>query len=60
MRMTRQKIDAAMARLGLAVPEKERDELAGASKYVEEMARLVGKPRSVGAEPLNTPQFPEN
>jgi hypothetical protein len=57
--MTRQEIDAAMARLGLKVPEKECDDLAAASKYVEEMARLVSKPRPVGAEPLHTPEFPE-
>ena len=57
--MTRQEIDAVMARLGLTVPEKERDDLAAAAKYVEEMRRLVNKPRPVGAEPLNTPEFPE-
>ena len=56
--MTRQEIDAVMARLGLNVPEKERDDLAAASKYVEEMVRLVNKKRPVGAEPLNTPEFP--
>ena len=56
--MTRQEIDAAMARRGLNVPEKERDDLAAASKYAEQMARLVNKPRPVGAEPLNTPAFP--
>ncbi len=56
--MTRQEIDTVMARLGLNVPEKERDDLAAASKYVEEMVRLVNKPRPVGAEPLNAPAFP--
>ncbi|HWB51130.1 MAG TPA: hypothetical protein VG651_18610 [Stellaceae bacterium] len=56
--MTRQEIDALMARLGLNVPEKERDDLAAASKYAEDMARRVGKPRPAGAEPLNTPAFP--
>jgi hypothetical protein len=57
--MTRQEIDAAMVRLGLDVPEKERDELVGASRYIEEMARLVKKPRWVGAEPAHTVAFPE-
>ena len=56
--MTRQEIDAAMVRLGLDVPEKERDDLAAASKYIEEMAARVKKPRPVGAEPLHTPEFP--
>jgi hypothetical protein len=58
--VTRQAIDAVMARLGLNVPEKERDDLVAASKYVEEMARLVNRPRPVGAEPLHTPEFPES
>ena len=57
--MTRQEIDAAMARLGLNVPERERDELVGASRYIEEMARLVKKPRPVGAEPAHAPAFPK-
>jgi hypothetical protein len=57
--MTRQEIDAAMARLGLKVPEKERDELVAASPFVEKMAALVKKPRWVGAEPLHTVTFPE-
>jgi hypothetical protein len=39
--MTRQELDAALARLGLDVPEKERDEIAGAAHLVEDMvARL--------------------
>jgi hypothetical protein len=57
--MTRQQIDAVIARLGLDVPEKERDELVGASRYIAEMARLVKKPRWVGAEPAHTPAFPK-
>jgi hypothetical protein len=57
--MTRQEIDAAMARLGLQVPETERDDLAAASPYIEKMAALVKKPRWVGAEPLHVVTFPE-
>jgi hypothetical protein len=57
--MTRQELDAALARLGLKVPEAERDGIAGAVKYVEEMAALVKKPRWVGAEPAHTVAFPE-
>jgi len=56
--MTRQEIDAALARLGLDVPEKERDELVGASRYIEAIARLVKKPRWVGAEPAHVVKFP--
>ena len=39
--MTRQELDYALARLGLDVPEKERDELVGAAAYIEKMAELV-------------------
>jgi len=56
--MTRQELDAALARLGLKVPEAERDGILGAAKYIEEMAALVKKPRAVGAEPAHTVAFP--
>jgi hypothetical protein len=58
--MTRQELDAALARLGLNVPEKERAEILAAAPMYEEMARLVKKPRWVGAEPAHTPAFPPN
>jgi hypothetical protein len=57
--MTRQELDAALARLGLDVPEVERDGIAEAAKHVEEMAALVKKPRWVGAEPMHVVKFPE-
>ena len=39
--MTRAELDAALARLGLKVPEKERDEIASAAHFIGEMiARL--------------------
>ena len=57
--MTRQELDSSLARLGLDVPEKERDELVGAVAYVETMAELVKKPRHVGAEPAHTVEFPK-
>ncbi|HYM72472.1 MAG TPA: hypothetical protein VET89_05785 [Stellaceae bacterium] len=57
--MTRQELDAALARLGLDVPEAERDGIADAVKYVEQMAASVRKPRSVMAEPAHTVAFPE-
>jgi hypothetical protein len=59
--MTRQELDAALARLGLDVPEKERDEIAGAAHLVEDIvARLrpVGG-RDVAAEPAHVVRFPE-
>jgi hypothetical protein len=58
--MTRQELDAALARLGLNVPEKERAEILAAEPLYAEMARLVKKPRPVGAEPAHTPAFPPN
>ena len=57
--MTRQELDAALTRLGLDVPEKERDELVGAVAYIKKMAELVKRPRHVGAEPAHTVEFPE-
>jgi hypothetical protein len=57
--MTRHELDAALARLGLDVPAAERDEIAGAAHYIEEMARLLRKPREVGAEPAHIFVFPK-
>jgi hypothetical protein len=59
MLMTRQELDAALARLGIDVPQAERDEIAAAAPLYEAMARLVRKPRWVGAEPAHTVEFPE-
>jgi hypothetical protein len=56
--MTRAELDAALARLQLAVPEGERDELAAAANHIETMTALLRKPRSVGAEPAHTVAFP--
>ena len=57
--MTRAELDAVLARLGLDVPEAERDEIAANTPYAEEMVRLVKKPRWVGAEPAHTVTFPK-
>ena len=57
--MTRAELDAVLARLGLNVPEKERDEIAANTLYIEKMAELVKKPRWVGAEPAHTVAFPK-
>jgi len=59
--MTRAELDAAVARLGLDVPEGERDEIAAASHLVEEMVARLRPPggRDVAAEPAHVVRFPE-
>ena len=57
--MTRAELDAVLARLGLDVPEDERDEIAAAVPYVEDMVRRLKAPRDVAAEPLHVVRFPE-
>ena len=59
--MTRQELDAALARLGLAVPEAERGDIAAATRMLEEMmARLrPAGGRDVAAEPAHVVKFPE-
>jgi hypothetical protein len=50
-----------LARLGLAVPEGERDEIVAAAHLVEDMvARLrPAGGRGVAAEPAHVVRFPE-
>ena len=59
--MTRQELDAALARLGLDVPEKERDDIAAATHFIAEMAARLRPPggRDVSAEPAHVVKFPE-
>lgn len=59
--MTRAELDAALARLGLNVPEKEREEIAGAAHHIAEMVARLRPPggRSVAAEPAHVVRFPE-
>lgn len=59
--MTRQELDAVIARLGLDVPEKERDEIAAAADVVEDMVARVRPAggRDVTAEPAHVVRFPE-
>ena len=57
--MTRTELDAALARLGLDVPDKERDEIAAAARLVDEMVARLRKPRDVFAEPAHIVRFPE-
>jgi hypothetical protein len=59
--MTRQELDQALARLGLAVPEAERDEIATATRLLEDMQARLRPPggRDVAAEPSHVVKFPE-
>lgn len=59
--MTRAELDAALARLGLDVPEAERDEMAAAAQYIADMAALLrpASGRDVAVEPAHVVRFPE-
>lgn len=59
--MTREELDSILARLGLSVPERERDEIAAAAPIVAEMTRRLRPPggRNVAAEPAHVVRFPE-
>ena len=58
--MTRAELDAALARLGLEVPEKEREEVLAQMPLLEAMrARLRPKGgRDVAIEPAHVVKFP--
>jgi hypothetical protein len=51
--MTRAEVEAALARAGLEVPEKEKAEIAAAAHFVEEMAQRVRGRRAMSAEPAH-------
>ena len=51
--MTHTEVEAALARAGLDVPERERAEIAAAAHVIEEMARRVRGKRAMGAEPAH-------
>jgi len=59
--MTRQELDVALARLGLEVPEKERDEIAAATHLLADVQARLRPPggRDVAAEPAHVVRFPE-
>ena len=59
--MTRVELDAALARLGLAVPEAERGEIAAATRLLDDMQARLRPPggRNVAAEPAHVVRFPE-
>jgi hypothetical protein len=57
--MTRAELDAALTRLWLAVPERERDEIAAATHLLADMQARLRTPRDVFAEPAHVVKFPE-
>jgi len=58
--MSRQEVEAALARAGLDVPEREKPEIAAAAHFIEEMAARLRTDRKMGAEPAHVfPPPPE-
>ena len=51
--MTRGEVEAALARAGLDIPEREKTEIAAAAHFIEEMAARLGRRREMGAEPAH-------
>jgi hypothetical protein len=51
--MTRAEVEAALARAGLDIPEREKPEIAAAAHFIEEMAARLRRGRSMGAEPAH-------
>jgi hypothetical protein len=46
-------VEAALARAGLNVPERERPEIAAAAHFIQEMAASVRAKRDMSAEPAH-------
>ena len=51
--MTRVEVEAALARAGLRIPEREKPEIAAAAHFIEEMAARLRRKREMGAEPAH-------
>jgi hypothetical protein len=51
--LTRAEVEAVLARAGLEVPERERQEIASAAHFIEEMAERVRGKRAMSAEPAH-------
>lgn len=51
--MTPAEVEAALARAGLDVPEREKPEIAAAAHFIEEMAALMRAKREMSAEPAH-------
>lgn len=59
--MTRAELDAVLGRLGLDVPERERDEVVAVLPLLQQMLDRLRPPggRDVAAEPAHVVKFPE-
>jgi len=51
--MTRAEVEAAFARAGLEIPEREKPEVIAAAHFIEEMAARVRAKREMAAEPAH-------
>jgi hypothetical protein len=51
--MTRGEVEAALARAGLDIPEREKTEIAAAAHFIEEMAARLRRRREMRAEPAH-------
>lgn len=57
--MTKQELDIFLDKLGLKVPETERDELVTAAYYIEKMAASIKKPLLNTTESAHVVSFPK-
>ena len=51
--MNRAEVEAALARAGLHVPEREKPEIAAAARFIEEMTARLRRKREMAAEPAH-------
>lgn len=51
--MTRAEVERALAHAGIEVPERERQDIAAAAHFIEEMAKRVRGKRAMAAEPAH-------
>ena len=51
--MTPAEVEAALARAGLRIPEREKSEIAAAAHFIEEMAARLRRRREMRAEPAH-------
>ena len=57
--MSREDVERALERAGLAVPAREIAEIADMARFIEEIAARVRGPRPVAAEPAHVFAPPE-
>ena len=51
--MTLAEVETALARAGLEVPPRERQDIAAAAHFIEEMTKRVQGKRAMSAEPAH-------